>query len=99
MSVHEFFNLSYANYLVLPRLFLEAMPTEWQQEFVALIREIPEFLEIPEGYSDNYTIKLRCSKTGKFIEDPYANYRRGRINVRGCADESRKLEEGAIARG
>ena len=32
--IHEFFELSYAHYLVLPRSLLQSMPVEWQKRFV-----------------------------------------------------------------
>lgn len=38
--VHEWFELSYSNYLVLPRTLLQSMPVEWQQDFVACLEEL-----------------------------------------------------------
>lgn len=38
-SVHEYFGLTHANYLVMHRTLLEAMPVEWQENFVRLLDE------------------------------------------------------------
>jgi len=56
MDISLWFNLTYAAYLVLPRLWLETMPIEWQQKFVALLNEIPDTLEIDDNYSAEYTV-------------------------------------------
>ena len=34
------FNLSYAQFLTVPRLVLESMPPEWQRKMAALLREM-----------------------------------------------------------
>lgn len=39
-AIHEWFSLSYANYLVCPRSVLQSMPDEWQQRFVTCLREM-----------------------------------------------------------
>lgn len=39
-SIHEFFNLTYSNYLVLHRSLLQSMPLEWQHKFVRLVEEL-----------------------------------------------------------
>jgi hypothetical protein len=38
-TVHEYFGLSYANYLVLARSLMQSMPDRWQQKVVAVLRE------------------------------------------------------------
>lgn len=38
-TIHTWFGLSYANYLVLPRTLLQSMPDAWQQRLVALLEE------------------------------------------------------------
>ena len=79
--VHEWFGLSYASYFTVPRSVLEAMPYEWQWQFVALVKELNETLDwgscLPnfDGFGrDNYTVYLRDGY-GKFARDPLANYR------------------------
>ena len=73
-AVHEWFELSYSQYLVLPRSLMQAMPIEWQERMVACLREMgaaTASLEI----NDKYTVLLRGAK-GKIVSDPYSNYRR-----------------------
>ncbi|WP_166345044.1 hypothetical protein [Phytoactinopolyspora limicola] len=38
-DIHEYFDLSYANYLVLPRTLLQSMPDTWQHAFVTLLEQ------------------------------------------------------------
>lgn len=39
-AIHEWFSLTYANYLILPRSVLQSMPLEWQDRFVSCLREL-----------------------------------------------------------
>ena len=73
--IHQWFELSYAAYLVIPRLGLDAMPEEWQQRFVDLLEEAYEKhgLITPSDY------EVRRRQHGRFVKDPWANYRHGRI--------------------
>ena len=51
--IHEWFSLSYSNYLVLPRTLLQSMPIEWQERMVACLTELQdafEHLPQPEAY-------------------------------------------------
>jgi len=76
-SIHNFFGLSYANYLVLPRSVLQSMPDDWQEEFVRLLLDIHDKLGDdwePEG---GYHVRAR-DIDGNFMEDDYSNYERGR---------------------
>lgn len=76
-SIHEYFSLSYANYLVLPRSVLQSMPDEWQEQFVKLLSQITELFGVefePEG---GYDVRAK-DLGGRFIKDPYSNYERGR---------------------
>lgn len=38
--VHEWFSLSYANFLVWPRAYMQSMPLEWQRRFAELAEEL-----------------------------------------------------------
>lgn len=42
MDIHTWFNLTYANYLVVPRSVLQSMPEDWQHRFVACLREMED---------------------------------------------------------
>lgn len=74
--IHEYFGLSYANYLVIPRVVLQSMPNWWQEQFVGLLDQIPETIDEviePEG---GYDVQARDGE-GRFVEDPLSNYERG----------------------
>jgi hypothetical protein len=75
--IHEFFELSYASYLVLPRSVLQSMPVKWQKQFVKLMNEAEELIgEYPrEGL--HYDVFLR-NALGQRVEDPLRDYERGR---------------------
>lgn len=75
-KTHEWFGLSYASWLVLPRLALQEMPPDWQERFYALIDEAQERygMETPE------TIVNRRDARGRFIKnDPWSDYRHGTV--------------------
>jgi hypothetical protein len=72
--VHTMFGLTYANYLVLRRSVLQAMPTQWQRLFVELIQQINETLDLPDDMRDSFVVQLR-DEQGRFTDDPYAPYR------------------------
>lgn len=74
--IHEFFSLSYASYLVLPRSALQSMPVKWQRLFVALLNQMHEaFGDIPEH--GTYHVDLK-DDNGRFVHDPLQDYQRGR---------------------
>lgn len=76
-AIHGWFNLTYANYLVLPRSVLQSMSDEWQSSFVALLGELDQQyggLDWPD-----YTVNARHG--GRFIKDPIPHYNRGRTRV------------------
>ena len=76
-AIQQYFELTYANFLVLPRTVMMDMPTEWQDKFVALLEELDEqtsWRDELAGYSigvDFYTIGgCKCS-----IPESFGNYR------------------------
>lgn len=79
-AIHCWFGLTYSNYLVIPRVLLQSMPDEWQEKFVKLLEDAHE--HFGDGIDDNYTVQLR-DKKGRFIEDPLADYQRGRRIIPG----------------
>lgn len=73
------FGLSYASWLVVPRIALQSMPEGWQHQFFGMLNELEEELEHPEGYKDlEFTVRLR--KYGKFVKSPYPPYRHNVLN-------------------
>jgi nicotinamidase-related amidase len=69
--VSGFFGLSYASYYCVPRSILQAMPEEWQEQFVKLVSQIP-VIDI------DYVITAK-DKKGKFTSDPLADYVRPKM--------------------
>jgi hypothetical protein len=60
-AIHGHFELSYSNYLVLPRTLLQSMPDAWQARFVALVQELRDaFEQVPQA--DGYQVT-----TGKWM--------------------------------
>lgn len=41
-DIHDFFELTYANWLTLPRTLLQSMPDAWQKDFVELLGKFDE---------------------------------------------------------
>ena len=72
-AVHQWFELSYSHYLVLPRSLMQAMPIEWQERLVACLNEMQEACR-GLGINDKYTVLLRGDK-GRIVRDPYSDYR------------------------
>lgn len=80
--IHAWFELSYSNYLCLPRSVLQSMPGEWQRRFVACLEEM-DAMTTAAGLEDlpaSYKV-IAQDIDGKFARDPYAAYERGRRDV------------------
>ena len=72
--VHDWFELSYAQYLTVPRSIMEAMPVEWQAQMAQLLTELDDAFDWrPE--SGRYWCRLKDG-SGRFIGDPLQEYRR-----------------------
>lgn len=70
---HSYFGLSYASWLVLPRLSLQEMPFTWQAKMVALLEEA-EALGMP--VPDGLYVMRRMNR--RFVpNNHWNNYRRG----------------------
>lgn len=67
------FNLSYASWLTLPRVLMEAMPQNWQTQMAKLLREYDDtFHKLPDLGS-----RVQVTKNGKLCKTPdwLINYR------------------------
>lgn len=84
-AVHGFFELTYANYLVLHRSALQSMPPKWQREFVALVQDMDDRIEWPDNMPSRWCISAR-DEHGKFMRDPVPHYNRGRTRMEVRAD-------------
>ncbi len=71
--IHYWFELSYAQYLTIPRSILEAMPHEWKERMAKCLRELDDQIawRPKEG---RYWCRLK-DDNGRFITDPLMNYR------------------------
>jgi hypothetical protein len=72
--VNTWFELTYAQYLTIPRSVLEAMPDEWQERFVACLNELDATFDWrpTEG---RYWVQLKDGQ-GRYTSDPLMEYRR-----------------------
>jgi hypothetical protein len=77
--VHVWFELSYAQYLTLPRSLLQSMPVEWQERFVRCLEELDEMYDWRPNQG-RYWVRLKDGE-GKFVHDPLMDYDRGRRHV------------------
>lgn len=80
--VHEFFNLSRANYLVLPRALLQSCTLETQRALCSALELVYQEEEhhLGEHWPEaaDIEVKLRDVVTGQYVTDPMADYNRGR---------------------
>lgn len=72
--IQDFFELSYANYLAIPRSVLQSMPDEWQKDFVKLLDQLDETFD---WRREGCWVQFRNCK-GKFMKDELVDYQRGR---------------------
>lgn len=83
--VNFWFELTYAQYLTVPRSILEEMPLGWQEDFVRLMNELDETFDWRPEYPLRYWVKMRDMKTGRFVSlgenDPLMEYRYNYDNV------------------
>lgn len=69
----EWFSLSYASFLVMPRVLMHAMPDEWQDKMTVLLDEYDNtFPNMPD-----IGTRVQATKRGKLIKWPswVLNYR------------------------
>ncbi len=78
-AMHNWFGLSYSNYLVLRRTAIQSMPDEWQTRLRDCLREMQDAFGYIEDESRVASFRVQAlNASGKFMEDPYSNYERGR---------------------
>lgn len=77
--IHNWFGLSYAQYLTIPRSVLQSMPDEWQERLVQCLQELDAAIDWrPPG--GRYWVELRDAR-GRIAADPFKDYQRGRRRV------------------
>lgn len=88
--IHDFFGLSYANYLVLPRTLLQSCSAETQRALCDALERV--YQEEKEHMSHHWPgparieVQLRDVATGEFIQDNLSNYERGRRRLWECPE-------------
>lgn len=72
-ELQRWFGLSYASWLTMPRVFMEAMPNEWQQKMADLLNEYDEAIVNPPDLGT----RVQVTKDGKMVKTPkwVINYR------------------------
>lgn len=80
--IHQWFGLSHANYLVIPRSLLQSLSRETQ---LAICRALQAAYEEEAAHCAHHwpheatiDVKLKDVVTGKYIADPLADYQRGK---------------------
>jgi hypothetical protein len=79
-AIHRYFELSYAQYLTIPRTVLQSMPLDWQESFVSKLEEIEEYFPGWLRDGECYFVELHhgCNEDDPVIPDRLADYERGR---------------------
>ena len=84
--IHEWFELTYASYLVVPRVALVSMPYNWQKKMVKLLEEMEEAFypnDLMPTELSHYKVLLTNEK-GQFVKDPLRHYRHHpKLKIRG----------------
>lgn len=84
-AIHNWFELTYAQYLTIPRSVLQSMPGAWQERFVRCLQELDEHIDWrPE--EGQYRVQLHAVNQdaededywGPVLDDPLMDYERGR---------------------
>jgi len=78
-AVHEWFELTYAQYLTVPRSVLQSMPHEWQERFVRCLCELDDAIDW-RPKDGQYWVRLKDGE-GRYVRDPFMDYQRGRRRI------------------
>ena len=78
-DIHEWFGLTYAQYLTIPRSVLQSMDEDWQEKFAALLDELDETMDWRPS-EGRYWVQLKDAR-GRYAADPLQDYERGRRKV------------------
>jgi hypothetical protein len=76
--INEWFELSYAQFLTVPRLVMESMPYEWQMKMKALLEEMDNTFDWRPS-EGRYWVKLK-DDNGRYCDAPLNDYRHGNID-------------------
>lgn len=71
--IHSWFELTYEQYLTVPRCVMEQMPVEWQQQMAALLTELDNTFDW-RPHEGRYWVELRDGQ-GRYVADRLREYR------------------------
>lgn len=103
--VNHWFELSYAQFLTVPRVFMQSMPIEWQRRMVECLNELDATFDWRPKEA-RFWVTLR-GDDGRYVPlDPnICNYRRGSVEhlrlekeASDASTESRAADGGTSAR-
>lgn len=75
--VNEWFELSYAQFLTVPRVVMESMPLKWQRQMAMLLSEMDETFDW-RPKDGRYWVRLRDDQ-GRFAKPDLCEYRHANI--------------------
>ena len=75
-TIHDWFELTYAQYLTIPRSVLQSMPEEWQERFVECLEEMDRAIDWRPKVG-RYWVQLK-DDSGRYVADRFMDYERGR---------------------
>lgn len=77
----DWFGLSYAHWLTIPRIALQSMPAKWQYEFFKLVDELFDKVKFPDGYKD-LTFVVIAKKNNRFVRHIIPHYRHNELPLK-----------------
>lgn len=78
--IHDWFELTYAEYLTIPRSVLQSMPDEWQARFVACLDDLDAQIDWRPPAGQKYWVHLKDDKN-RSVHDHLRDYERGRRRI------------------
>lgn len=79
-ALHLWWELSYAQYLTIPRSVMQSMPDKWQSKMASLLNELDETIDWRPKNDTCYYVSLR-DQLGFEIGDSLRDYARGRRRI------------------
>lgn len=82
--IHEWFGLSYSNYLVLPRSILQSMPIDWQKKFIEITDELFDKCNKLKSMPDYVVLTTSDIDEEEYnTSDDYSNYYKNGQRING----------------
>ena len=75
------FSLSYASWLVLPRVALQSMSEDWQDKFFTLVEELFDRVKFPVGYEE-LDFSVTAKRGSKFVRHDLPGYRHNNLPLK-----------------